>query len=158
MDAAFPLAPRALDALNAWAPVVWLKLNPYAYPTLEIVHILGIALVFGTLWIVDLAILGHLRVFEVNLLARHLLPWTLAGFALVALSGLTMFIAGVGDLISNPAFVLKMCLLFVAASNAAVLHARGRINTTSPATRLQALLSIALWIAIIASGRWIGYL
>ena len=158
MDFPFSIAPRALDALNAWAPIVWLKLNPYAYPTLEIVHILGIALLFGTLWIVDLAILGHLRVFEVNLLARHLLPWTLTGFVMAALSGVTMFLAGVADLIGNTAFVLKMCLLFVAASNAAVLYARGRINTASPATRLQALLSIALWIAIVASGRWIGYL
>lgn len=158
MDPPFSLAPRALDALNAWAPIVWLKLNPYAYPTLEIVHILGIALLFGTLWIVDLAILGHLRMFEVNLLARHLLPWTLTGFVLAAISGLTMFAAGVGDLIGNPAFVLKLCLLFVAASNAAVLHARGRISITSPATRFQALLSILLWIGIVASGRWIAYL
>ena len=158
MDPPFFLAPSALDALNAWAPIVWLKLNPYAYPTLEIVHILGIALLFGTLWIVDLAILGHLRVFEVNLLARHLLPWTLTGFVLAAFSGVTMFAAGVGDLVGNPAFVLKMSLLFVAASNAAVLHARGRINTSSPATRFQALLSILLWIAIVASGRWIAYL
>ena len=63
-----------------------------------------------------------------------------------------MFAAGVGDLVGNTAFVLKMGLLFVAASNAAVLHARGRINTTSLATRLQALLSITLWIAIVASG------
>ena len=158
MDPPFSLAPRALDALNAWAPIVWLKLNPYAYPRLEIVHILGIALLFGTLWIVDLAILGHLRMFEVNLLARHLLPWTLTGFVLAAISGLTMFAAGVGDLIGNPAFVLKLCLLFVAASNAAVLHARGSINTSSPATRFQAFLSILLWIAIVASGRWIAYL
>ena len=36
----------ALQALERWAPVVWLKLDPYAYPTLEIVHLVGIALVY----------------------------------------------------------------------------------------------------------------
>ena len=40
---------NALDALNLWAPIIWLKTNPFAYPSLEILHIVGIALVFGTL-------------------------------------------------------------------------------------------------------------
>ena len=151
-------APTVLDALGRWAPIVWLKVNPYAYPTLEIVHLLGIALVFGTLWVVDLAIFGRLRFVEVNQLARHVLPWTLAGFLLAAASGMAMFLAGVGDLIANPAFVTKMGLLCVAGTNAAVLHARGPIDSASAATRGQAVLSILVWVAVIASGRWIGYL
>lgn len=40
--------PNTLDALNQWAPIVWLKTNAYAYPTLETMHIIAIALVFGT--------------------------------------------------------------------------------------------------------------
>ena len=151
------VAPTALDALNHWAPIIWLKTNPYAYPALEVVHIIGIALVFGTIWIVDLTILGKLRVFEVNLLARHVVPWTMAGFALAAATGLTMFATSVGDLIANPAFVLKMGLLFAAGTNAAVLHGRGAIDGGSIFTRWQALLSIVIWVAIIACGRWIAY-
>ena len=46
-----------LRALDQWAPIVWLKTNVYAYPTLEVMHIVGIAMVFGTLWIVDLRLL-----------------------------------------------------------------------------------------------------
>ena len=151
-------ATTALDALNRWAPVVWLRTDPYAYPTLEIVHLLGLALVFGTLWVVDLAIFGKLRFVEVNQLARQILPWTLAGFLIAAASGMTMFMSGVGDLIANPAFVAKMGLLCVAGANAAVLHARGPINPASIATRAQAVMSILLWVAVIACGRWIGYL
>lgn len=151
-------APVMLDALGRWGFVVWLKVNPYAYPTLEIVHLLGIALVFGTLWVVDLAIFGKLRFVDVNLLARHVLPWTLAGFLLAAASGTTMFLANVGDLIANPAFVLKMGLLCMAGTNAALLHARGPIDPYSLATRWQAGLSILIWTAVIACGRWIGYL
>ncbi len=150
-----PLTP--LDALNHWAPIVWLKTNPYAYPTLEIVHIVGIALVFGTLWVIDLRILGRMRVFDVNQLAKHILPWTLLGFALAAASGLTMFVSRVSDLIANPAFILKICFLFAAGANAAVLHARGPIVTTNLVTKSQALLSIFIWLAVITCGRWIAY-
>jgi len=152
------VASATLEALNRWAPIVWLKTSTWAFPTLEIVHIVGIALVFGTLWIVDLAILGRLRIVEVNLLARHVLPWTLLGFLLAALSGMTMFATAVGDLLANRAFVVKMGLLFVAGTNAAVLHARGPIQTGSRLTRWQAVASILVWVAVIASGRWIAYI
>ena len=147
----------ALTALEHWAPVVWLKTSDYAYPTLETVHIVGIAMVFGTLWIVDLAILGRLRGLDVSLLARRVLPWTLTGFLLAASSGLTMFMTNVGDLVANPAFVLKMALLFVAATNAGMLHARGAIDGSSRMTRMQAMASVLIWLAVIACGRWIAY-
>jgi len=73
-------------------------------------------------------------------------------------SGMTMFATAVGDLLANQAFVVKMGLLFAAGTNAAVLHARGAIQAGSRLTRWQAVASILVWIAVIASGRWIGYL
>ena len=148
---------NALEALNHWAPIIWLKTNPFAYPSLEILHIVGIALVFGTLWIVDMRIFGLMRIFDVNQLAKHVIPWTIAGFLLVAVSGFTMFITRAGDLIANPAFVVKICLIFVAGTNAAILHARGAIDTSLFSTRCQAVLSILIWVAVIACGRWIAY-
>ena len=82
--------PNTLDALNLWAPIVWLKTNAYAYPTLETMHLIAIALVFGTVWIVDLRLLGVIGAIDARLLAKTLLPWTLAGFALALLTGLTI--------------------------------------------------------------------
>jgi hypothetical protein len=158
MDASAVAAPPLLDALHRWAPVVWLRSDPYAYPSLEIIHLLGIGLVFGTLWVVDLAIFGKLRFVDPNLLAGKVLPWTLAGFLLAAASGMVMFLSAVGDLISNTAFVAKMGLLCVAGTNAAVLHARGPIDPDNAATRWQAAISVLLWVGVIACGRWIGYL
>ena len=149
--------PTTLDALNLWAPIVWLKTNAYAYPALEAMHLIAIALVFGTVWIVDLRLLGVIRAIDVRLLAKTLLPWTLAGFALALLTGLTMFMSRVGDFISNPAFIIKMGLLFAAGANAAVLHARGALDDRSAITKTQAALSIVMWIAIIFCGRWIAY-
>jgi len=157
MNPPLVVAPVALDALHQWAPVVWLRVNPYAYPALETIHIIGLALVFGTLWVVDLAILGRLQGLDVRLLARRVLPWTLAGFLIAGISGLSMFVSNVGDLIANPAFVLKMLLIMAAAGNAACLHARGPIDDNSRLTRWQACLSILLWLAVITCGRWIAY-
>lgn len=149
--------PTTLDALNQWAPIIWLKTNAYAYPTLETVHLIAIALVFGTVVIVDLRLLGVIRAIDARLLAKTLLPWTLAGFALALLTGLTMFTSRIGDFISNPAFILKMCLLFAAGANAAVLHARGALDDGNTITKTQAALSVVIWIAIIFCGRWIAY-
>lgn len=137
--------------------MVWLKTNAYAYPTLEILHIIGIALIFGTLWVVDMRILGLMHVFDVNQLAKHLIPWTLAGFLLVALTGLAMFATRAGELINNPAFVIKIGLILAAGTNAALLHARGTIMINTILTKVQAVLSIAIWVAVIACGRWIAY-
>jgi uncharacterized membrane protein len=146
-----------MKALESWVPVAWLKTNVYAYPALEVVHIVSIAMLFGTLWIVDVRLLGRLRQFDANALAKAVLPWTITGFLFALLSGLTMLITRVSDLIANPAFIVKMCLLFAAGINAAALHARGALDSTSMLTRAQALLSIFIWLAVITCGRWIAY-
>ncbi len=149
-----------IQALDHWAPIVWLKTNVYAYPMLEVMHIVAIALVFGTLWIVDLRLLlriNALNKLDAQSLAKALLPWTIVGFLLAAMTGLTMFVSRIGDLIANTAFIIKICLLFAAGTNAAILHARGPLDATSVWTRLQAGLSILIWLAVITCGRWIAY-
>jgi hypothetical protein len=146
-----------LDALAHWSPIAALKANAYAYPALEVVHIVALATVFGTLLIVDLRILGLMKALPLATTAKNLLPWTWLGFALAALTGLTMFATRAGDLVSNSAFLAKMILLMIAGTNAGILHSRGTIDETSGLTRAQAALSLVLWIAIVTCGRWIAY-
>ena len=153
--------PLITQALHASPFAVWLRSAPLVYPTLEAIHIIGIAITFGSLWIVDLRLLG-VRLFglssiDANVLAKATLPWTLLGFTLAATVGSLMFLARASELISNGAFLIKMLLLFTAGTNAAILHSRGALDSASMATRGQALFSILLWIAIIVCGRWIAY-
>lgn len=155
------LNPLLIQALHDWPFAVWLRSAPVVYPTLETIHIIAIAVTFGSLWIVDLRLLG-VRLFgmseiDVSVLAKATLPWTVLGFMLAAMVGSLMFLARANDFISNGAFLLKMLLLFAAGTNAAILHSRGPLDPTSAATRVQALFSIALWIVIIVCGRWIAY-
>ncbi len=151
-----------IQALHEWPFAVWLRTAPLAYPGLEVLHILALAVTFGTLWIVDVRLL-NLRWFglhriDCNTLAKAVLPWTLMAFALAAITGSLMFLARAGDLIANTAFLIKICLLFTAATNAAILHSRGALDATNHITRAQALTSIVLWIMIVFCGRWIAYI
>ena len=160
MDSASP-SPTSLllplDALNRWAPIVWLRTDDYAFPLLQTLHLIGIGLFFGTICAVDLGILGRLRKLEPHVLAASLLPWTWAGFGLALLTGGLMASTMAAELLTNTAFQLKMAVLLLAGCNAGLLHARGPIDGSNAITRWQARSSLLLWIAAIACGRWIAY-
>ncbi|OGA39020.1 MAG: hypothetical protein A3G28_03010 [Betaproteobacteria bacterium RIFCSPLOWO2_12_FULL_68_19] len=148
------------QAMRQW---LWL------YPGVEIVHITGIALLFGSIAVLDLRLLGFSRTLSVKKLARHVLPWTAASFILIVPSGLMMFTAHASEFIQSGVFVLKMCLILAAGLNAALFHAitfrtadvwdseEMRRLPPPPSARLAGALSLLLWIAVIAYGRLLAY-
>jgi hypothetical protein len=139
-------------------PFTWIAEHPYAYPLLEVVHIAGIGLLLGSLVTLELRVWGRAAAIDAAALGRLALTVTLAGFGLAAASGLLMFASQPGELIANRAFVIKMGLLMLAGCNAASFHARGGLQRLDRTARMQTLLSILLWLAVIACGRWIAYL
>lgn len=132
--------------------------HPYAYPALEVVHILGIALLVGNLVLFELRVWGVAAALPVQALARLALSLSLAGFALVATSGFVMFGSQPDELLSNNAFLLKMALVLAAGVNAAGFHLRGGVQRLDALARAQTALSLGLWLAVIICGRWIAYL
>lgn len=134
-----------------------LKSHVWAYPALEVVHICGIALLLGNLVLLELRVFGWGRALPVKDLARLSLGLAATGFGLAAASGLLMFASQPMELLSNRIFTLKMLLLFTAACNAVVFHARGALEKLDGWARGQMLLSTAIWLAVIACGRWIAY-
>ncbi|MDR7331793.1 hypothetical protein [Roseateles asaccharophilus] len=131
--------------------------HPWAYPALETVHVVGIALLFGGLLVFELRLLGLARALELRALARLVLPLALLGFGLCALTGLAMFATQPQELLANPAFRLKLLLLMLAGGNAAWFHARGGLALADRPARVQGLLSLGFWLAVIICGRWIAY-
>jgi len=137
----------------------------WLYPIVEIVHIVGLALLFGSIVVFDLRLLGFTREVSVRRLSRHVLPWTAASFILIVPSGLAMFVAHASDFIANPVFALKIGLIFAAGINAAVFHTSVFRNASGwdfgplppPAARLAGGLSLLLWISVIACGRLLAY-
>lgn len=159
-----PMAP--LGAIEATPLGVAMRQWLWLYPAVEVVHLVGIGLLFGSIAVLDLRLLGFSRAIPVRRLAAHVLPWTLGSFVLIVPSGLAMFVAHATDLIANPAFIAKMVILMLAGTNAAVFHAgvyrsaeRWDTEVAPPAAaRLAAALSLVLWIGVIACGRLLAYL
>ena len=154
-----------MGAIEMSALGVAMRQSLWLYPIVEIVHLTGIALLVGSIAMLDLRLLGFSNSVPVRRLAAHILPWTAASFMLIVPSGLAMFVAHAGDFIASPVFVLKICLILAAGVNAAVFHAgvfRGAsdwdVNRAPPAAaRVAAALSLALWVSVLACGRLLAY-
>ena len=148
------------QAMRQW---LWL------YPSVEIVHIAGIALLFGSIAVLDLRLLGLSRDIPVKKLARHVLPWTAGSFVLIIPSGLLMFTAHATEFIDSEVFILKMLLIMAAGVNAALFHTitfrtadvwdseEMRKLPPPPSARAAGAISLLLWISVIACGRLLAY-
>jgi len=155
----------AAQAVEATGLGVMMRESLWAFPIVETVHIAALAIVVGSLVVLDLRLLGLSRRVPLGWLAAHVLPWTLGTFALVVLSGLTMFTAYATDYLGSRLFMLKMGLILAAGVNAAILHLgamqRSGVWDTDagpPArVRVAAAASILLWIGVIACGRLLAY-
>ncbi len=135
-----------------------IELSSWAYPVLEIVHIIGIAILLGNLVLLELRVFGRGKNLPVADLARLSLGLALLGFSLAALSGGLMFATRPAELLSNRAFTLKMVLLFTAACNAGWFHARQSLEKLDFTARALMVVSTLIWVAVVACGRWIAYL
>lgn len=134
-----------------------LKSHAWAYPALEIFHILGIALLIGNLVLLELRVFGKGATLPVKDLARLGLGLVAMGFCMAAASGLLMFATQPEELLANRAFTLKMLLLTCAACNAAWFHGRGSLDKLDAMAKAQMVVSTLLWVAIVSCGRWIAY-
>jgi len=134
-----------------------LQSHPWAYPALEALHIVGIALLLGNLVALELRVFGRVQALPVVALARLSLGLAIGGFALAAASGLLMFATQPAELLANRSFLWKMGLLAAAGCNAAWFHGRGSLSKLDATARVQMLMSTALWLAVVFCGRWIAY-
>jgi hypothetical protein len=138
----------------------------WLFPLIESTHVFGLAMVFGTIAIIDLRLLGIAstqRPFK--RMASDILKWTWAAFALTAATGMLMFITNARVYYHNFFFRTKMLLLLLAGLNILVfeltagrtLHRWDKAPSAPPAGKAVAAVSLAIWISIIFMGRLIGF-
>jgi hypothetical protein len=142
---------------NSFTGIQWIASHPIAYPALEVIHIVGIALLLGNLVLVELRVWGLAAELPIRPLARIALRLSLCGFVLIAASGLLMFASQPGELISNRTFLIKMGLIQLAGLNAAWFHGRDSLGRADTLARMQTLISTGVWLSVIICGRWIAY-
>lgn len=134
-----------------------LAAHPWAYPMLEVVHIVGIALLLGNLALLELRVWGRGAALPLQPLARLSLGLVVTGFGLCTFSGLLMFATMPAELLAQPVFTAKLGLMVLAACNAAWFHARGSLVRVDALARALMLVSTLIWVLVITCGRWLAY-
>ena len=137
----------------------------WAYPIVEIAHIIGFVVLVGAAFMFDLRLLGVSRWLPITELARHLLRWSRLGLLVVVPTGFLMFMTNATKLVENPVFRLKLILIVLAGINAFVFRRwisksieHWKINEASPlVAKLSAAFSLLAWSAVISCGRLIAF-
>jgi hypothetical protein len=148
-----------LGALEEAGPIVALRESTYVYPLVNVLHLVGIALLFGAIVALDLRLLGWRRVAgPSDAVARLLVPVAIAGLALAILAGLLLFATDARAYAASPLFQAKMLLVALAIGNALWLRTIDwRGEQPRPRVAVAAAASILLWLGAIVLGRMIGY-
>jgi uncharacterized protein DUF6644 len=152
-----------LEALP-WA--VFIHKTPWAFTTVEVVHVFAVSMVVGTIAIVDLRLLGLTSARRPFVeLSRQVLPFTWAAFVLAVIAGSLLFISRATEYFGNTLFWIKMALIVAAGINMMIFEfitVRGvkewnLDRTPPPPARLAGGISILCWILVIGFGRWIAF-
>jgi len=137
----------------------------WIWPILEDLHFIGLILLFGSIGMLNLRILGFLKQLPVAPLHRFI-PWGIAGFAINVITGFLFYLGMPGFYNMNVVFQLKMftimvagvlLLLFYCTSSFRALEDIGPGEDAPLFAKLVALSSIVLWIAVIILGRYIPF-
>lgn len=143
----------------------WVASSPTGFPNIEVVHVIAICIVFGTVAMMDLRLLGLAsKENRVTELSRDALTWTWGAFVVAALSGVAMWMSKAHVYMRDPWFYAKMILIGVAGINMAIFHvvtwktiAHWDRGPPPKAARIAGFTSLALWIVVIFCARMIGF-
>jgi hypothetical protein len=155
-----------LQSMESSGLASWLRGSLYAFPLIESFHVIGLTMVFGSIAVIDLRLLGLASVRRpFATVASEIMKWTWAAFGLTAATGLLMFSTNALAYYQNLQFRFKMALLVLAGINMLIFNFtagrsvhRWNTDRTAPLSgRLAGALSLLLWIGVIFLGRWVGF-
>jgi hypothetical protein len=137
-----------------------LNTNEWAFPVCEVIHIVGFALLIGTIAIVDLRLLGlGMKRQTAAELVKDTAPWSLLGLVLVLISGPLIFSSQPEVYINNFSFVyVKMPMLAAAIAFNWTIHRWVAIKPDSGGMgALVGGLSLLMWTTVIFGGIFIAF-
>jgi len=127
----------------------------WPFPTVEIFHIAGLILIFGSVLVLNLRIFGRiLRQEPVPQVAAGLSPLTAVGLAAQVVSGPVLFMTSAMRFSESTPFRLKLLFLLVALTYHYGVHRRFALDPAVPAhtLRVSAVVSMLLWISVVLAG------
>jgi hypothetical protein len=162
-----------MDAIAQWMLTTGLDdfvaTRDWVWPVCEILHFFGMALLVGSVGLVDLRMLGVAKGVPIKALERFI-PLGVIGFFVNAATGF-IFVAGnpVGgpqEYLGNLAFQIKLVLIVIAGLNLLAFYVTGiarKADAVTPdgvaptSAKVVAALSLVLWFGVIFFGRFIMY-
>ena len=138
----------------------------WTYGVVNLIHILGVASLFGAVLVLDLRLLGVWQNVALAAIARPTVPVAATGFAIAAISGICLLATKATDYVGNPFIYIKfpaiaLGLLNVAALNSLPAWKARKTRELSSHERLQLAIaggvSLVCWVTAISAGRMIGY-
>jgi uncharacterized protein DUF6644 len=158
--------PELLASLEASSIATTIRESLYLFPLIESVHVIGLTMVFGTIAIIDLRLLGIASARRpFSRMASDIMRWTWAAFALTVTTGVLMFMTNAEVYYHNFYFRSKMAMLACAGINIVIfertaarsMHRWDKDAAAPLAGKAVAVVSLVVWISIIFLGRWIGF-
>jgi hypothetical protein len=138
----------------------------WAYGVVNLVHILSVATLFGSVLVLDLRLLGAWRRVPLAALEQPTIPLAVAGFCCAAITGLCLLTTNATEYRGNPFVTIKFAAIALGLLNAALVASlpawRARHAEPLEPNHRRALVvaggtSLACWITAAAAGRLIGY-
>src|SRR5580704_2219406 len=137
--------------------------TPWMWPTCETLHFVGLSLLCGVVFLVDLRVLGVMR--GVSFASLHrLLPWAALGFGLNVVTGMLFFVGIPGQYIHNPSFYWKVGLVMLAGANALYFTIFDEPWSLGPGedapltAKIAAVSAMVLWIGVMYCGSMLPFL
>ena len=155
-----------MQSLQEMGLATSLRESALAYPIILSLHLVGMGLFGGMIAMTDLRILG-LAMKQRSMADVHnqLRPYKHLGLTLVVTCGLLLGWSKAAIYWPNPFFKMKLSLLVLVALHALVFRGpvykslgdMDKFGKSTAMAKVAALVSLFLWINLVAAGRWIGY-
>ena len=136
----------------------------WVWPLLEMLHYFGLSMLFGTVGVFDLRVLGLLERIPIGALHR-LVPFGLAGYGLNLLTGLGFFSGHPDQYAYNSAFHWKLVFMSLAAINVVAFYSAAYKGlrelppqaSAPPLARALTAISLSCWIGVLSCGRLLTF-
>ena len=156
-----------LEAIESSALAQLIIGSIWGFPIAEVAHLCFITVVFGSMVLMDLRLLGFMKAYPVAMLMDLLLKSVWMSFIGATITGALLFTTMASSYVRDLAFIVKMILLLLAACNALFMHqvaikrmafqSEQGMTTTPLIVKISAGFSLSLWVGILACGRLIAY-
>jgi hypothetical protein len=147
-------------ALEASTPAQYLRVSRWGYAAVSGAHILGIALLVGTIVPLNLRLLGLWPSIPRTNLLRVLVPVAATGLALAAVTGSLLFSVRAQEYAVVGYLQAKFVLVWIGLLSAAAIHSAYGLTLEGASDRrlrFHALVSLGSWLGALACGRMIAF-